>query len=84
MSSFIIDWFTLVFPNNNNEPLTTTNGERSHKGHNRNNLSIKDTSYEPKCSLSQISTSEERTTSLQIKDKIAGPTSPIFRGFTVY
>ena len=57
------------------------------KGHNRNNLSIKDTSLGPKCSLSHSTntflTSKERTTSLQWTKWLV-PTCPLFGGFTVY
>ena len=57
------------------------------KGHNRNNLSIKDASQGPKCSLSHsantFSTSKERTTSLQ-RTKWLVPTCSLFRGSTVH
>ena len=65
------------------EPLIV---DSPNKGHDRNNLSIKDTSLGPKCSLSHStntsSTSKERTTSLQ-RIKWLVPTCPLFRGSTV-
>ena len=56
------------------------------KGHNRNNLSIKDASLGPKCSLSYstntLTTSKERTTSLQ-RVKWLVPTCLLFGGSTI-
>ena len=56
------------------------------KGHNRNNLSVKDTSFGPKCLLSHstntFSTSKERTTSLQ-RTKWLVSMCPLFGGSTV-
>ncbi len=67
-------WDILTYINNSTveEPLIKDPPSR---GHNRNNLSIKDTFKSPKCSFSHIIntfwTSEERVT-LSTKDKMAG------------
>ena len=64
------------------EPSRNSIADPSNKGHNRNNLSIMDTSLGYKCSLSHSTnaflTSEERTTSLQ---RLA-PMCPLFGGST--
>ena len=60
------------------EPLIV---DPPNKGHNRYNLSTKDASLGPKCSLSH--SSNTFSTSLQ-RTKWLVPTCPLFRGSAVY